>query len=67
MLPIAETLPGFSYSGWNGLSAPKGTPPTIVRKLHDAMIKAINAPETRREFEDVARGGVQATPVAMAR
>ena len=49
--PIAETLPGFSYSGWNGLSAPKGTPPAVIKKLHDTMIKAINAPETRREFE----------------
>ena len=49
--PIAETLPGFGYSGWNGLSAPKGTSPAIVRKLHELMIQAINAPETRREFE----------------
>ena len=49
--PIAETLPGFSYSGWNGLSAPKGTPPAIIKKVHETMITVINSPETRKEFE----------------
>jgi tripartite-type tricarboxylate transporter receptor subunit TctC len=49
--PIAETLPGFSYNGWNGLSAPKGTSPAIIRKLHTAMLQAVNAPDTHREFE----------------
>jgi len=49
--PIAETLPGFSYSGWNGLIAPKGTPPAIVRKLYDVMVQAMNSPDVRRDFE----------------
>jgi tripartite-type tricarboxylate transporter receptor subunit TctC len=49
--PIAETLPGFSYSGWNGLIAPKGTPPGILRKLHDTMVTAVTSPEIRKEFE----------------
>lgn len=48
--PIADTLPGFSYSGWNGLLAPKGTPPAIIKKLHDAMVEAVNSPEARKEF-----------------
>ena len=49
--PIAETLPGFSYSGWNGLSAPKTTAPAVVRKLHELMLKAVNSPDMRRDFE----------------
>ena len=49
--PIAETLPGFSYSGWNGISTPKGTSPAIVKRLHDLMMKAVNSPEIRKEFE----------------
>ena len=36
---IAETLPGFSYSGWYGLTAPKGTPKAILDKLRDAVLK----------------------------
>ncbi len=49
--PIAETLPGFSYSGWNGLLAPKGTPPAVLRKLYDTMAKAVNSAEIRKDFE----------------
>ena len=36
---IAETLPGFSYSGWYGLTAPKGTPKPILDKLRDAVLR----------------------------
>jgi tripartite-type tricarboxylate transporter receptor subunit TctC len=49
--PISETLPGFSYNGWNGISAPKATSPAIIKKLHTVMLQAVNAPETRKEFE----------------
>ncbi|MGE5465667.1 MAG: Bug family tripartite tricarboxylate transporter substrate binding protein [Methanocella sp.] len=49
--PIAETLPGFNYSGWNGLIAPKGTPPAVLRKLHETMVKAVTSPDVRKEFE----------------
>lgn len=52
--PIAETLPGFSYSGWNGLLAPKGTPRAIVQKLYDVMVRAMNSPDVRRDFEHQA-------------
>ena len=43
-IAIAETLPGFSYNGWNGVSAPKGTSPGIIKKLHTVMLQAVNAP-----------------------
>ncbi|MGE5524419.1 MAG: Bug family tripartite tricarboxylate transporter substrate binding protein [Rhodospirillaceae bacterium] len=49
--PIAETLPGFNYSGWNGLLAPRGTPPAVLRKLHETMVKAVTSPDVRKEFE----------------
>lgn len=49
--PIAETIPGFSYSGWNGLLVPKGTPAAIQAKLFDVLSKVMKAPETRKEFE----------------
>ena len=37
--PIGKSsvLPGFSYNGWNGLLAPKGTPDAVVRRLSDAL------------------------------
>jgi tripartite-type tricarboxylate transporter receptor subunit TctC len=34
---IAETVPGFAASGWNGIVAPKNTPPDIVNKIAGAV------------------------------
>jgi tripartite-type tricarboxylate transporter receptor subunit TctC len=31
---IAETLPGYDATGWNGIGAPRGTPAEIVQKLN---------------------------------
>jgi tripartite-type tricarboxylate transporter receptor subunit TctC len=47
MPAIAETLPGYDYSGWAGLVAPKGTPAPIIDKLHAAMLKTLTIAEVR--------------------
>jgi tripartite-type tricarboxylate transporter receptor subunit TctC len=44
---VAETVPGYDYSGWAGLIAPKGTPRPIIDKVHAAMQKALATPEVR--------------------
>lgn len=44
---VAETIPGFSYSAWNGLLLPKGTPKVVADKVRAALIKAVNVPEIR--------------------
>lgn len=50
MPPIAETVPGFKYSGWNGLLAPKGTSKAIIAKVQAALQKTGNSAEFRRQF-----------------
>jgi tripartite-type tricarboxylate transporter receptor subunit TctC len=35
--PVADTVPGYDFSGWAGLVAPKGTPAAVVGKLHAAL------------------------------
>lgn len=42
---MAEEIPGFDISVWNGLYARAGTPREIVDKLHDAANKAITSPD----------------------
>ena len=40
--PLAEkALPGFEAATWYGLYAPKGTASDIVRKMHQAYLKAL--------------------------
>lgn len=34
---MAETVPGYEIVSWDGLFAPKGTPPNRLDRLHDAV------------------------------
>ncbi|MGH8666943.1 MAG: Bug family tripartite tricarboxylate transporter substrate binding protein [Burkholderiales bacterium] len=52
--PIAQTIPGFDYSGWQGFFVPKGTPKAITDKLRTAVIKATELPDVRKAL--VAQG-----------
>ncbi len=42
---IAETLPGYSASGWYGLLAPAATPKPVLARLNTEAIKALRAPD----------------------
>jgi len=47
---VAETLPGFSYSAWVGLLAPKATPLSVAQKLRAALLKTLALPEVKEGF-----------------
>ena len=69
--PIAETVKGFDYSGWQGFFLPKGTPRAINEKLRDAVIKATKLPETSKQLaaqgtEVVIRGPAEFRKVVQA-
>jgi tripartite-type tricarboxylate transporter receptor subunit TctC len=42
---VAETLPGFEFSSWNGFSAPAGTPEPIITVLRDEITAFARSPE----------------------
>lgn len=46
--PIADTVPGVDVRTWEAFFAPAGTPPAIVKKLHDRITRHLAAPETAR-------------------
>jgi tripartite-type tricarboxylate transporter receptor subunit TctC len=54
---VAESgLPGFSFSLWGGMFAPKGTPDAIIQKLNTEINAIIADPQTKRQLE--AEGAV---------
>jgi len=59
---VAETLPGFSYSAWNGLLLPKATPKPIADKIRAALIKALAVPEIKEAIEKQGAEVVTQTP-----
>lgn len=50
---LAESLPGFEYSGWFVLVAPAGTPGTIVRRVNRDMDRLLSDPDTVQRMEDL--------------
>jgi tripartite-type tricarboxylate transporter receptor subunit TctC len=62
-------LPGFYFSFWHALWAPKGTPKDVIAKLNDAAVKALADPALRQKLVDLAQDifpREQLTPEALA-
>jgi tripartite-type tricarboxylate transporter receptor subunit TctC len=56
---VAEAgVPGYEATLWLNLSAPAGTPPDILQRLHAETTKALQDPELQQSFR---RAGVEAT------
>jgi tripartite-type tricarboxylate transporter receptor subunit TctC len=64
---VAESgVPGYTSGSWFGLMAPRGTPKAIIDKLHAAVEKAINSPDTSQQLLNVGAEPVSNTPAAFA-
>jgi tripartite-type tricarboxylate transporter receptor subunit TctC len=51
---ISETLNGYDLGLYSGLWAPKGTPRTIVKRVHDETIKALDQPKVKEMLANVS-------------
>ncbi|WP_128926642.1 tripartite tricarboxylate transporter substrate binding protein BugD [Bradyrhizobium guangxiense] len=47
-------LPEFEAQGWNGLFAPKGTPPAVIAKLNAAARTAVETEAVKKRFADLS-------------
>ena len=60
---IAEAgVKGYEADLWNGILAPKGTPPEIVGRLHAEMTKALKLPEVEKRIVASGNDVVLTTP-----
>ncbi len=57
--PIAQTVPGFDWQAWQGVSAPAATPPAVVARLSAELQKFQQTAEFR---EFLARIGMDPSP-----
>lgn len=60
--PIASVLPGYEFSAWFALAAPKGTPREIIAVLNQHFTRAITSPELARRFADEGIDAIGSTP-----
>lgn len=64
---IEAGVPDFVSDTWNALSAPPKTPMAIVNKLNQAVNEIIEAPDTRKRFEELSLLPAGGSPADMAK
>jgi tripartite-type tricarboxylate transporter receptor subunit TctC len=50
---VAEFLPGYEGTGWQGISAPKNTPSEIIEKINHAVNAALLNPDFKARLTDL--------------
>jgi tripartite-type tricarboxylate transporter receptor subunit TctC len=51
---VAEAaLPGFETVQWQGIAAPAGTPPEIISRIHDELVRIMNAPTVIERLKSI--------------
>ena len=64
---VAESgYPGFEAVSWFGLFAPAGTPPAVVNKVHQDVMKVLAQPDLRSRFAQLGLDTVGSTPAELA-
>jgi tripartite-type tricarboxylate transporter receptor subunit TctC len=64
---MAEFLPGYEATIWNGLSGPKGTPVDVVRKLNGAINAALADPKMVARFAELGANVIPGSPADYAK
>jgi tripartite-type tricarboxylate transporter receptor subunit TctC len=48
---VAEAgLPGYEATAWNGLMAPAGTPPAVIKSISEALHEVLARPDVKEKF-----------------
>jgi tripartite-type tricarboxylate transporter receptor subunit TctC len=63
---LAETVPGYTFSGWTGLLAPRGTPQPVIDKLRAAVLRVAAMPDFREQVTNQGAVVQTSTPEEFA-
>ena len=64
---IAELgVQGYDFQIWHGLFAPAGTPQRVIRTVHKAAVRALNAPDVKERFAQLGFTVIGNTPEEFA-
>jgi tripartite-type tricarboxylate transporter receptor subunit TctC len=61
--PMAQFLPGYDASNWEGIGAPKNTPPDIIDKLNKAINDTLADPAIKEKLAGFGRTPFTTSPV----
>jgi len=63
---VEAGVPGYSAITWNGLLAPEGTPPEVIARLNDAIVKAMRSPDMKALLTKIGQDPAWSTPEEFA-
>jgi tripartite-type tricarboxylate transporter receptor subunit TctC len=63
---VAETVPGFVMTGWNGYFAPAGTPQSIIQRMSQAVAAICREPDVIKTMDRLSLEAVGNTPDEVA-
>jgi tripartite-type tricarboxylate transporter receptor subunit TctC len=59
---VAEFVPGYEASTWNGIGVPKGTPADVIGVLNKSINVSLAAPEIKSRLMDLGATELTGTP-----
>jgi tripartite-type tricarboxylate transporter receptor subunit TctC len=59
---VAEFVPGYEFSFWTGIGAPRTTPAEIVDKLNKEINTALGDPKFKARLADVGGSALSGSP-----
>ena len=65
---VAESgVPGFEATSWFALFAPAGTPPAVIRKIHDEAKRVYGLPDVQKRLATLGLDTILSTPEELAK
>jgi tripartite-type tricarboxylate transporter receptor subunit TctC len=64
---VAEFVPGYEFSFWTGIGAPKSTPAEIVDKLNKEINAALADPKMKARFAELGFATIPGSPAAFGK
>jgi tripartite-type tricarboxylate transporter receptor subunit TctC len=62
---ISETLKGYDASLWQGLAAPRGTPPAVIERIQREVRRVLDSPDVKTAFDRSGTYVVATNPKAL--
>jgi tripartite-type tricarboxylate transporter receptor subunit TctC len=62
---IEAGVAGYDVSSWNALAAPGRTPPAVVNRVHQDLVKALAHPDVLKRFGELGVDGRASSPAEL--
>jgi tripartite-type tricarboxylate transporter receptor subunit TctC len=59
---IAESVPGYEFTGWMGMLVPRAVPRSVVTRLHAETVRIVHLPDVKQRFQFDAAEPVGSSP-----